>query len=295
MLAGVSFLLASGSLSVVSSRPKPLLCSGQTADMPRNLHAVRTDARQTLSCHCRYHPDKNPSPEARAKFLQVQKAYERLQAGAAGGQGPQPWRLLLMLRAQCILFRRYAAVLAPFKYAGYPQLLEVLRQQQVAAEAGAPGAGKASTEAAAGAAGQAAAAGQGAGAQQAASVSSSGSSSGHFLSGERISQVLAAIELCWLTCVASRRNAEELLRSGGLPLLAGLLTRWVSLSDGVHVSRFMFLLKGCSAQGCVCSARIRVESECVLACEGVPTRLLCAVAGVWASSPPTLHPLQQRQ
>jgi DnaJ family protein C protein 13 len=135
-----------------------------------------------------------------------------------------------MLRAQCILFRRYAAVLAPFKYAGYPQLLEVLRQQQVAAEAGASG--KASTEAAAGAAGQAAAAGstagQGAVAQQPASVSvstTSASSSGHFLSGERISQVLAAIELCWLTCVASRRNAEELLRSGGLPLLAGLLTR----------------------------------------------------------------------
>ncbi|WIA30400.1 hypothetical protein OEZ86_000485 [Tetradesmus obliquus] len=89
----------------------------------------------------RYHPDKNPSPEARAKFLQVQKAYERLQAGAAGGQGPQAWRLLLMLRAQCILFRRYGAVLAPY----------------------------------------------------------------------------------------NKRNAEELMRSGGLPLLAGLLSRCVGI------------------------------------------------------------------
>lgn len=153
----------------------------------------------------------------------MQKAYERLQAGAAGGQGPQPWRLLLMLRAQCILFRRYAAVLAPFKYAGYPQLLEVLRQQQVAAE----GAGKASTAASgAGAAAAAAAAAAGDKGTGAAEVSTtSTSSSGHFLSGDRISQVLAAIELCWLTCVASKRNAEELLRSGGLPLLAGLLTR----------------------------------------------------------------------
>jgi DnaJ family protein C protein 13 len=143
-----------------------------------------------------------------------------------------------MLRAQCILFRRYAAVLAPFKYAGYPQLLEVLRQQQAAAGSNAT---PASTAAAAGA-GDAATAGQpdskagtpvltqqqqqqGGGGGGAVTGVSSSNSSGHFLSGERISQVLAAIELCWLTCVASRRNAEELLRSGGLPLLAGLLSR----------------------------------------------------------------------
>jgi DnaJ family protein C protein 13 len=176
---------------------------------------------------CRYHPDKNPSPEARAKFLQVQKAYERLQAGAAGGQGPQAWRLLLMLRAQCILFRRYGAVLAPYKYAGYPQLLEVLRQQQAASTAVS---GK--TGVAAAAAGSPASVDAAGGAAPAADEGSSGGGSataaaagGHFLSGERVSQVLAAIELCWLTCVASKRNAEELMRSGGLPLLAGLLTR----------------------------------------------------------------------
>ena len=167
----------------------------------------------------RYHPDTNPCPEARSKFIQVQKAYERLQAGAAGGQGPQPWRLLLMLRAQCILFRRYATVLAPFKYAGYPQLLEVLRQQQAAD-------GSATGVTAASAASSAAAGGvDGSQAGQEVSATAAKISSGQFLSGERISQVLAAIELCWLTCVASRRNAEELLRSGGLPLLAGLLTR----------------------------------------------------------------------
>ena len=53
----------------------------------------------------RYHPDKNPA--GRAQFLAVQAAYERLQAGAAGGQGPQGWRIELMLRAQCILFKRW--------------------------------------------------------------------------------------------------------------------------------------------------------------------------------------------
>ena len=30
--------------------------------------------------------------------MAVQKAYERLQAGAAAGQGPQSWRLLLILK-----------------------------------------------------------------------------------------------------------------------------------------------------------------------------------------------------
>ena len=60
-----------------------------------------------------YHPDKNPV--GRERFQGVQAAYERLQAGAAGGQGPQPWRVLLILRAQCLLFRRCPEVLAPFK------------------------------------------------------------------------------------------------------------------------------------------------------------------------------------
>lgn len=44
----------------------------------------------------KYHPDKNPA--GRDKFMAVQKAYERLQAGVSGGQGPQPWRLLLLLK-----------------------------------------------------------------------------------------------------------------------------------------------------------------------------------------------------
>lgn len=44
----------------------------------------------------KYHPDKNPA--GREKFMAVQKAYERLQAGVSGGQGPQPWRLLLLLK-----------------------------------------------------------------------------------------------------------------------------------------------------------------------------------------------------
>ena len=53
------------------------------------MHVCRRLARK-------YHPDKNPV--GREKFVAVQKAYERLQAGAAAGQGPQSWRLLLILK-----------------------------------------------------------------------------------------------------------------------------------------------------------------------------------------------------
>lgn len=55
-----------------------------------------------------HHPDKNP--QGRDKFLAVQKAYERLQAGAAKGQGPQAWRLLLILQVRCCCKQHHSAV-----------------------------------------------------------------------------------------------------------------------------------------------------------------------------------------
>jgi DnaJ family protein C protein 13 len=138
-----------------------------------------------------YHPDRNP--EGRDKFEAVQKAFEALsQAGADGGGnggGPQPWRILLLLRAQCILYKRYASVLQQYKYAGFPLLLAAIEAPATSTETDTP----------------------------------------HFLSDEVAPRLSAATELCWLICAASKLNGEELARSGGVHLMGELLTRCISI------------------------------------------------------------------
>ena len=124
----------------------------------------------------KYHPDKNP--DGREMFEKIQKAYEMLTSHrtAEASAGPDPVAILLLVKTQCILYARYAKDLAPYKYAGYPLVLQALES---------PG----------GVAGDA---------------------------GEIFE---AATRMVFLTCLASPRNAEELLRENGLEITLGLLSR----------------------------------------------------------------------
>ncbi|XP_055340824.1 dnaJ homolog subfamily C member 13-like [Paramacrobiotus metropolitanus] len=76
----------------------------------------------------KYHPDKNP--DGREMFEKVNKAYEFLCSRTGKvSDGPDPQNLLLILQTQCILFSRYSEELHPFKYAGYPMLIQTITME----------------------------------------------------------------------------------------------------------------------------------------------------------------------
>ncbi|KAG1687435.1 DnaJ subfamily C member 13 [Nymphon striatum] len=76
----------------------------------------------------KYHPDKNP--KGREKFEEVNKAYEFLcSKDSKCTDGPDPHNILLILKAQSILFSRYSDVLQPYKYSGYPMLIKTIKME----------------------------------------------------------------------------------------------------------------------------------------------------------------------
>jgi DnaJ family protein C protein 13 len=77
----------------------------------------------------KYHPDKNP--EGRSTFEAVNKAYEFLCSKSARSttQGPDPEKIVLLLKTQSILFTRCAETLQPYKYAGYPMLIKTIERE----------------------------------------------------------------------------------------------------------------------------------------------------------------------
>jgi len=77
----------------------------------------------------KFPPDKNPA--GREMFEKVNAAYEFLSARKAGSKvpsdQPNPENIVLILRAQSILFCRYSDTLHPYKYAGYPMLIKTIQ------------------------------------------------------------------------------------------------------------------------------------------------------------------------
>ncbi|XP_016101996.1 dnaJ homolog subfamily C member 13-like isoform X1 [Sinocyclocheilus grahami] len=76
----------------------------------------------------KYHPDKNP--DGRDMFEKVNKAYEFLCTKSARiVDGPDPENIILILKAQSILFNRHKQELEPYKYAGYPMLIKTITME----------------------------------------------------------------------------------------------------------------------------------------------------------------------
>ena len=76
----------------------------------------------------KYHPDKNP--EGRETFEKIQKAFELLSNTRTRTGGPDPVNILLILKAQRIIYKRFPEKLAAYKYAGYEFLLPLLQLKE---------------------------------------------------------------------------------------------------------------------------------------------------------------------
>jgi len=174
----------------------------------------------------RYHPDKNP--EGQEKFLEVQAAFTILQghvrvreSDKADGQESElgeegrvlqfegadkvpaaSWRSLLVIKAQCLLYRHCAPELMPYKYAAYQTLLEDM-ETTLSSSAIAH-----LIEFARG------------------TISTKEKENGEVQ--EASDRLLHCSALCWLTCVSSPKNGDELVRCGGVPVLLTVFSKCIA-------------------------------------------------------------------
>ena len=203
----------------------------------------------------KYHPDRNPA--GRDKFQAAAAAYERLTSmGSGGGEGSgagsegggaengsdsgggsgatRRWRLLLLLRAQRLLYARAGGALSPYRYAGFPPLLRTVARSL----AGLPDGDVEASAALARLSREGKRGGRGdesSGEQNQLLLSLALSEDKdesalppreHFLSASSAPLILAAADLAAATASASpENNGAELARCGGVGVLAAALSR----------------------------------------------------------------------
>jgi len=79
----------------------------------------------------------------------------------------------------------------------------------------------------------------------------------------------AAVELCWLTCVSSALNGEELTRAGGVTILGTLLVRTVGVlpADALPTTPGAVIATHClrtfAGMAAFASARAELAERCV--------------------------------
>lgn len=95
-------------------------------ELPQNQHHEEQTIRKAYyRLAQKYHPDKNI--EGREKFEMVNKAYEFLCSKSSWSDiDINTNNILLILKTQTILFKRYSECLKPYKYAGYYLLVKTI-------------------------------------------------------------------------------------------------------------------------------------------------------------------------